>query len=413
VSENIQTGTRSKKGLNATRQLSPILKEEYFKAYKAKQERKPVAWVTVYTPVEILHAMDITPVYPENYAAMCAAKQRSAEFCEAAEREGYSKDLCSYFRSNLGTVLTKQSVLKHDMAAPDLLIATTCLCDAHLKWFETLSRVFNCPLFFLDAPYNKKSQDYDQLDKEYVNYYVDQVKDLIIFLEQLTSTRLDWNRLENTIELSDQASMLWEEICELRKAVPSPMSAVDTFSDIALLITQPGNQLAVDFFTRLRDEVKALVAEGKGVIPNEKYRIWWDMVPMWYDMGLFNYLESKGAVVAAEYFNLGWASRLDAKKPLESLARKYITSAWGNSPLDRKFDRTLKFVQDYKIDGALIFSNWGCRPYCIGQLELQKVLKTKLNIPSLIIDGDIADPRVHSEKPLLTRLDAFLESIQK
>lgn len=412
MSESQQQTKRSKKSLETTRSLYPILKEEYFNAYKAKQEGKVVAWVTVYFPVEILHAMGVVPVYPENYAALCAAKQRTVEFCEAAEREGYSKDLCSYFRSSLGTVLTKQSVLSHEMAAPDILLTTTSLCDAHLKWFQTLSKVFNCPLFVLDVPYNKTCGDSDDVDASHVDYYVEQLQELISLLERMTNSRLDWTRLEEAVRLSDKASELWLEICDLRKSVPSSMSAVDAFSDIALLITQPGNQVAVDFFTRLRDEVKSRVEQGIGAIAEEKYRLLWDMVPMWYNMGLFNYLESKGAVVATEYFNLTWPCRLNPEQPLETLARKYISCAWGNSPLDRKFNKILKVAEDYKVDGAIIFSNWGCRPYCIGQMELKKVLQSRLNLPSLIIDGDIADPRNFAEAPLLTRVEAFIESLR-
>ncbi len=412
MSDNLQQqARRSRKGLETTKTLYPILKEEYLKAYKAKQEGKVVAWVTVYFPVEILHAMGIVPVFPENYAAMCAAKQRSVEFCEAAEMQGYSKDLCSYFRSSLGTVLTKQSVLSHEMPEPDILLATTSLCDVHLKWFETLSREFGCPLFVLDVPYNKGCKEAAQVEASYVDYYVEQLIDLIFLLEQLTGSLLDENRLQEVIRLSDRASELWLEVCDLRKNRPSPMSAADAFSDIALLITHPGTSQAVEFFTRLRDEVKSRVEQGIGVVGEEKYRLLWDMVPMWYNMGLFNYLEAKGVVVVAEYFNHTWPCRLDPGKPLETLARKYISAAWGNSPLDHKFDKIVQMAKDYRVDGAIIFSNWGCRAYCIGQIELKKILQSRLGLPSLIIDGDIADPRNFSEAPLLTRVDAFIENL--
>jgi len=406
-----QQRERSKKGLETTRSVYPILKEGYHGAYKAKQEGRLVAWVTAYSPVEILYAMDVVPVFPENYAALISAKQRAPGFCEAAEKEGYSKDLCSYFRADIGSVLLKQSVLSHEMPAPDILITTTSICDAHLKWFETLQKEFGCPLFMLDFPYNQGCGDAPDVDSTHVDYSVGQMRDLIFLLERLGGNTLDWGRLQEAVLLSDRTSQFWIEICELRKAIPSPMSAVDAFSDIAIMMTQAGTWVAVNFFMRLRDEVKTMVEQGQGTITEERYRLLWDNVAMWYDMKLFNYLESKGAVVVIEYFNLGWACRLDPNQPLESLSRKYLSLAWGNSPLDRKFDKILTAVRDYRVNGAIIFSNWGCRPYCIGQLELKKVLQSKLKLPSLIIDGDIADPRNFSEAPLLTRIDAFIESL--
>jgi len=60
------------------------LMTNYYIEAKTTQE-KPIAWVTSGAPVEFLYAMDILPIYPENYAAMCAAGHQSVELMEAAE----------------------------------------------------------------------------------------------------------------------------------------------------------------------------------------------------------------------------------------------------------------------------------------------------------------------------------------
>ena len=71
------------------------VKKFYKDAHRAKAEGKPVAWIASTFPVEILQAMDVFPVWPENYASLCAAKQVSVRFCQVAESKGFSKDLCS------------------------------------------------------------------------------------------------------------------------------------------------------------------------------------------------------------------------------------------------------------------------------------------------------------------------------
>ena len=48
-------------------------------------QTKPIAWITSGAPVEFLFAMDVIPIYPENYAAMCAASHQSVALMEAAE----------------------------------------------------------------------------------------------------------------------------------------------------------------------------------------------------------------------------------------------------------------------------------------------------------------------------------------
>ena len=50
---------------------------EYYKNFsKYAKEHSPeskVAWVTAFTPIEILEALDISYYYPESYAAVIAA----------------------------------------------------------------------------------------------------------------------------------------------------------------------------------------------------------------------------------------------------------------------------------------------------------------------------------------------------
>lgn len=63
---------------------------------------RPIAWVTSGAPVEIVCALDIYPVYRENYGALCGVRGASADLCQVAEARGYSPDLCAYGRSSVG-----------------------------------------------------------------------------------------------------------------------------------------------------------------------------------------------------------------------------------------------------------------------------------------------------------------------
>jgi benzoyl-CoA reductase/2-hydroxyglutaryl-CoA dehydratase subunit BcrC/BadD/HgdB len=80
----------------------------YQNAHNAERDDRPIAYVASTFPVEILQAMDIIPIWPENYASVCAARQVSVRLAEIAERRGYSRDLCSYARTTIGSLLTKE-----------------------------------------------------------------------------------------------------------------------------------------------------------------------------------------------------------------------------------------------------------------------------------------------------------------
>jgi len=252
------------------------VKKFYEDAHKTKAEEKPVAWVASTFPVEMLLAMDIFPVWPENYASLCAARQVSVKLCEVAESKGFSKDLCSYARCVIGSLFEKEADLpERGMPKPDFLFASTCACDTHFKWFQFVSRHFKVPLFLLDVPYNISGADSEHLEKAHIEFYVSRLEELIEFVEKQIGTKLDKNRLREITDISDRTSKLWMEIQDYRKTIPTPMDARDAFSAVFFMLSIPGTQMAVDFYEKLRDEVRERAENKFGIIENEKYRLIW------------------------------------------------------------------------------------------------------------------------------------------
>jgi len=404
---------KAEKGLQTIRGFyRNYIKKYYEDAHKAKAERKPVAWVTSTFPIEMLTAMDIYPVWPENYASVCAARQVSVELCERAEREGFSRDLCSYSRCVLGSIFGGEKDLPEGgLPKPDFLVTTTCACGTHLKWFQVASRRFGVPLFLLDVPYNISGADSDNLDPSHVEFYVSQLRELVDFLEKHTGKSLDEDELRETVALSNRTSELWMEIQSFRRAVPAPMDARDAFSAVFFMLCIPGTRMAVDFYEKLRDEVKERVENGVGVVEDERFRLVWDNLPLWFNLKIFEYLNGLGAVVVAETFSHVWAGSLDSSKPLESLAMKYLPN-FANSSVDRKIDVVLNLVRDFSADGVVLATNWGCRMMSIGETIVRDVVYSRLGVPSLIIDVDSSDWRNYNEAQVMDKLETFLETLR-
>ncbi len=99
---------RGKKGLETSKEVFKMASKHYMDAHEAKKQGKPVTWMTGYDPVELIYAMDVAVVYPENYSALCAVTQVAPKFIEASERLGYSPDLCSYARNTIGTTYMRR-----------------------------------------------------------------------------------------------------------------------------------------------------------------------------------------------------------------------------------------------------------------------------------------------------------------
>jgi benzoyl-CoA reductase/2-hydroxyglutaryl-CoA dehydratase subunit BcrC/BadD/HgdB len=389
------------------------VKKFYEDAHHAKAEGRPVAWVASTFPVETLQAMDIVPVWPENYASVCAARQLSVELCERAEREGFSRDLCSYSRCVLGSMFGYEKELPEGgLPRPDFLVTTTCACDTHLKWFQVASRMYKAPLFLLDVPYNTAGGDSDHLDKTHIKYYGSQLEELFAFLEKQTGTKLDMSKLEETLAISNWTSKLWMEIQDYRKTAPCPMDARDAFSAVFFMLCVPGSQLAVDFYTQLRDELRQRVKDGIGAIENERFRLIWDNLPLWFNLKIFEYLNSLGAVVVSEVFSHTWAGSLDPSKPFESLARKYLPNM-ANSNIQRRIDIIVSLVKDFHVNGVILPTNWGCRMMSIGETIVRDAVLKKLGVPSLIVDVDSSDWRIAGEAQVKEKFATFIETLAR
>jgi len=383
----------------------------YETAHKAREEGKLVAWVASTFPVEILLAMDIIPVWPENYASLCAARRGSVPLCELAERKGFSKDLCSYARCVLGSLFDGENLPEGGIPKPDVLVASTCACDTHLKWFQVASRIFKKPLLLLDVPYNVEGANPENLKDYYIQHYVYQLEDLVCILEKHSGIKLDGDKLRKTLELSNRASELWLEIQSYRKNIPAPMGAREAFSAVYFILCVPGTEQAVDFYERLCNELEQKVKQGVGVVENEKYRLVWDNLPLWFNLQIFQYLRSLGAVVVAETFSHVWARSLDPSKPYESLARKHLSNM-SNCTIERRIELIAGLVKDFRANGVILPTNWGCRMMTIGETIVKKKIQEMTGVSSLILDVDSTDWRNYDEYRVKTKLETFLKTLK-
>ena len=69
-------------------------------------------------------------------------------------------------------------------------------------------------------------------------------------------------------------------------------------------------------------------------------------------------------------------------------------------------------IDKYGVDGLVMHSNRSCKPYSLGQYDIQKIIQQKRGIPTLLIEADMVDERSFSESQIETRIDAFMEVLK-
>jgi benzoyl-CoA reductase/2-hydroxyglutaryl-CoA dehydratase subunit BcrC/BadD/HgdB len=405
-------GMKTAKRLDANRDLRRIITEFYADAHKAKSEGRPVGWIPPMNGlIELFYAMDIHPVFPENWAPICAAIGTNSDNFTYAEKMGYAGDLCGYFRNNVGYALggiNEANQPLEGLPKPDFLISFGAGCIPTMKTFQVLCEHFNVPVFRADLP----QVAIGDIKNHHIQYGVSQIKRMIEFLEDLTGKKLEIDRLRQAVSYTDEACRIWDEIMDARRTVPSPFSAAE-IGIMFVMVTRHGTKIAVDFLKDVLDEVRERVRRGEGVIPDERIRLFWDNIPLWHNMKLFNYFEKWNAVVVAETYTSAWTMRMDSDKPLESIAYKSLISYPLVScvSLDKRMDLVRKAVVDYRIDGAVFHSNRSCKPISMGQMDIMKMLSGELSVPCMMFDGDHMDGGKFSTAQFQTRTDAFMEML--
>ncbi|MFQ5999896.1 MAG: 2-hydroxyacyl-CoA dehydratase subunit D [Candidatus Bathyarchaeia archaeon] len=398
---------RTRRSLSAAREVTSLVAVHYMSAVQAHNEGRWVAWLTaVSPPSEILYAMGIQPLFPENYACVATVMKAARKMFDVSEAYGISRDLCSYARCVMGSVLGGEAPFG-GMEKPDVLLSTKNVCVVYMKWWELMAHTLKCPLYVIDCPaVTDKIEDY------HVKYVGKQLRQLVSKLERITGTSLDKERLKETVKFSDKAAELWRKVLEQRRAKPCPMGVTDSSAAMFPIVASAGTQKAVEYYERLLDEVSERVKQGVGVLENENFRLLLSGIPYWHHLGMFNYLEDKyGAVFVHELYTATWGmASLNPAKPFESLAYKMLLNPT-NMPIPWLKDWINRLVKDFDIDGVVLLSSRSCKATSIGNLTVQKVLREEYGIPSVVLEADHTDDRVYSEAEVTMRLDAFMEML--
>jgi bcr-type benzoyl-CoA reductase subunit B len=408
--QHIKDLEKEKRKIKSVSRMKEIMTHYYIEAKTAEQTGKKVAWITSGGPVEFLIAMDVIPVYPENHGAMIGASKMGIGLCEKAEEMGYSRDLCSYARSDIACAAAGGGPIG-GLPKPDFLVCCNNICGTVLKWYEVQARQYNVPLFILDTPFIHTK--FTEAARKYV---IAQTYEYIEFLEKQTGKKMDFEKMAEVSRLAVKGLRLWQEVLDTAAHKPAPMTAFDAFFHLALIVTLRGTQVAVDYYRQLADEMKQRIADGVAMIPNEKYRLLWDNLPVWYrTKWLSDKFASHNACLAGDTYTSAWSGVLDLideNNFIETGAVAY-SSVYINVSLDQMFETLKKLIRKYDVDGLVMHSNRSCKPYSLGQYDLQKMVTRELNIPTLILEADMVDERSFSESQIETRIDAFMETLKK
>lgn len=326
-----------------------LMKEyyKYFSKYsKGRQPENKVAWVTSFTPVEILEALGISYYYPESYAAVIAASGKEQESMKAGDGDSLSRDCCSYsccYNGCLGLEDGPRGI----PPKPDVLIATNNQCNTLPNWWNVLSVKYGVPLIVIDYPG-------ESVDRETAFSYVSaQHRDFIKKMEELSGNHLDEKAVEELIENSKRSVAAWGRVIE--HFPQKDISPTALFDDINFLITARCKAETSEMYLLLEEEIKAKPDADASKIP-----VFWLGYPLWYHSNRYlSECMSGFRVVGANYLTW-WSLDYSGEDMHEKLFSAY-NYTFLNLQQENRDKKLSEIIRESGAECAIVLHNKSCK----------------------------------------------------
>ncbi|MCD7864764.1 MAG: 2-hydroxyacyl-CoA dehydratase family protein [Clostridiales bacterium] len=352
---------------------------------------KRTVWANLFAPVEILQCFDVHTLSIECLSSFLSGMGTEDYFLDFAENEGIAPTLCSYHKNFIGAI--DSGIIPPAAFA----VTTSIICDGNLCTFRHLADRHQVPTVLLDIP--------EQYSPEAEHYVVEQLQELIAQLEQTFHKKLDYTRLSESLRRENESKACYARILKMMrtKAYPSTLTL-----QMYLLFANHlniGTPEILRFYRQMEAEV-ASAPDFHGT------NIFWVHLLPWYQQTLKSYFNlNPDYQIQGIEMSLDYTAPLDAGHPLESLAQKMILNIY-NGSYERKADLIQSVAREIQPDGVINFCHWGCKQSAGGAMILKEKMQ-EIGMPLLILDGDGMDRRNSHDGQIKTRVEAFLEMIQK
>lgn len=364
------------------------ISSEAIKAWRATG-KKAVGVICCHIPEEIFHAAGILPV-----------RLRATNCVDSSEAEMWMTSFsCSFARGIL------QYWIDGTYDLDGLIASDGCIMAA---------RVYD------NAEYINRKQNKGQLVQQIgaprkyrprnVEFYKEELKDLIQSLEKLSGNKITDEKLKASIEKYNEARELIHQVYELRKAEYPVISGSD-----CLRITLSKTNMPIEEYIEL---LKEFLADAKNRTPIKDYRARIMLIGSGLDdPGYLETIEEKGGLIVNDTLCFGERQFNETIKVKEddvlwSIADYYIGRLVCPRMMDmhqKLHEYIVKGCRDFKCDGVIYERMQNCECWGGENVHLEKKLKDE-GIPELTVERE---EQLANKGQLAIRAEAFIEMIEQ
>jgi benzoyl-CoA reductase subunit B len=369
-----------------------------------KKNKKPVVYLGWCVSPEFMRAFDAYYIIPEviSVAGSFMGQDVTHHILEVLEAEGGSMESCSASKIGAGAYFTQQ------LPSPDLIVTSSHPCDSGVAFYPTLQSLTKVPMYVLDTPYGRDEASYE--------YYARNIWGMIRFLETHLNQKMDWDRLKEACEELNKTNSYLQELTEMARAIPSPISGEVLTQSWAFKLMGSGSRHMTQCAKMMHDNAKARLERGEGWAKQEKIRIiWWD-VPIAF-VNLYPWLlkEFGAVVVGGDLMGRCNTPQVDISSEegiINSMAKIHLNVSMARNvrgPYEFITDEFEQIIAEYSGDCFIFVGHNGCK-HGWAASKMKKDICKRVGLPALFMSSDYADSRNMSEEALKKELSNFFIS---
>jgi benzoyl-CoA reductase/2-hydroxyglutaryl-CoA dehydratase subunit BcrC/BadD/HgdB len=373
---------------------------------KKSEEGLPIIGHHFAFPTEFLYAFDCVPVCIEatSYLLSALLPDGSEPYYDLITHWGHPFHTCSSQKGTMGMTLD-------DLFLFDAIITPTAPCDntyASYPFFQYHKKI---PVITPDLPFLKKEKSY--------LYLGNQIKLGLEELGKVIGQEPDYEKLKKAIEIENQVTKTQLEIFELKKATPCPVENMFNAMAAAAAIYLSGRSEKIKFYDEMLEIAKKRYKSREHHAGEEKIRSIWPYMIIFFDLSLCEWLDREiGMSILFDIFNYNFADPININSTVEDLlygmGKKTMEAPMVKQSAEFYYpfiDQCVQLAKDFSADCYVFTSHLGCKQFGSVPQILREALRDEVGIPMLIIDLDVGDKRMTSEKIIKDKIKLFAQTL--
>jgi len=409
--------------MNGTRKFLRLMMLEFFDAVLAREENDKVVFANMPMAAGIAQSMQESVLSKDASVYVGSALSKSwivlgsifdkvNELIEVGEDMGMTagRAHCSHYHILGG--LYEKGILP----IPDLCVSASMYCDQAAETDTLLAGQFGYPVAYVDCTNDWAWGSWPEFeDDRGIKYVRGKLIEAFGVFKETTGVEVGQDDLGKSLKHNGKVTAAWQNIVQLMaRTDPQPVSQADLslcFHNWSVAgIYEP---MQIDAYNTMMKDVHTRSKQGVAVVPKGAPRVYMQLRTS-VDMTPMKAVEESGLAIPVMMFDMVTDRMLTPGKVRDPLTitSEFLYKVPQFSDVPGLIDYMEEVCKFAGVDGCLHIFQFNCRPWAVSPLMAKRELKKRLDVPILVVEGDIYDTRNYSAGQLKTRIESFAEVLK-